>query len=73
MNYIKIAIVGSSGSGKTSLFNLLSYKNEKPKPIVGPRFFTRQFQRRNKVKSIKIIDTSGNKKFKNMTRSFLRE
>jgi small GTP-binding protein len=72
MNDMAIAIAGPSGSGKTSLFNLLAEKKEKPKPTIGPGFYKRQFQSRNKVKNLKIIDTSGNSKFINVTRSFLQ-
>jgi small GTP-binding protein len=73
MNDIKIAIAGPSSSGKTSLFNLLAQKKEKTKPTIGPTFYKRKFQSGVKVKNLKIIDTSGNSKFKNVTRSFLKE
>jgi Ras-related protein Rab-1A len=72
MNDIKIAIVGPSGSGKTYFFNIVAQKNEKPKSTIGPMFCTRQFQLGSKTKNIKIIDTSGNQKFVNVTRTFLK-
>ena len=55
MNDMTIAITGPSGSGKTSLFNLLAEKKEKPKPTIGPGFYKRQFQSRNKVKTSKSL------------------
>jgi uridine kinase len=70
MNDMTIHIAGSSASGKTSFFNLLAEK-EKTKQTTVLGFYKMHFQSRSKVKNTKIINTSRDSKFVNVTRSFL--
>jgi small GTP-binding protein len=72
MSEMKIVIAGPTKSGKTSLFNLLAQKKEAPKQTIGPVFYAREIKYGSKMKKLKIIDTSGNPKFRNITRSFLK-
>jgi small GTP-binding protein len=71
MTEIKIVLVGPSGSGKTKFFNILTQNSEVPKPTAGPVFMVRQIDIKGKMFNVKLVDTSGQERFKNLTRGFL--
>ena len=72
---LKVILVGMSGSGKTSLINILMGEKFKSIELTtsSPSFAEKQVTLNDKIYKLEIWDTAGQEKFYSLTKIFIKE
>ncbi len=72
---LKVILVGMSGSGKTSLINILMGEKFKSIELTtsAPSFAEKQVTLNDKIYKLEIWDTAGQEKFYSLTKIFIKE
>ena len=72
---LKVILVGMSGSGKTSLINILMGEKFKSIELTtsSPSFAEKQVTLNDKIYKLEIWDTAGQEKFCSLTKIFIKE
>ena len=72
---LKVILVGMSGSGKTSLINILMGEKFKSIELTtsSPSFAEKQVTLTDKIYKLEIWDTAGQEKFYSLTKIFIKE
>ena len=71
---MKIILLGDPGVGKTNIINQFLYQkfDEKSNPTLGSSFGEKQIQRDKFIYNLKIWDTTGEEKYRSITKLFIK-
>ena len=75
INYIKLILIGESGTGKTSLINVYSGKTFSLKtfPNLSSNYIIKKMEINQKKYVIKIWDTAGQERFRSLNKIFIKD